>query len=72
MADVSPFWDTNMAAETSCENTLLNERNLKCKTVKKLQNYRAGIVLFSSDLMHKTNDKDWFTHKICRQDLLVK
>ena len=25
MAAVSLFWDTNMAAVTSCENTLLNE-----------------------------------------------
>ena len=56
---------------------ILNEHNLSCKIVKKLQNYRfiegkveqllfevcmiknrhTGILLFSSDLMHKNTDK---------------
>ena len=27
MATVSLFWDTNMAAVTSCENTLYNDHN---------------------------------------------
>ena len=62
MADVSLFWDTNMAAVTSCENTLLNERNFSCKTVKYCRIIalnRAGIVLFSSDLMYKNTDKNY-------------
>ena len=52
MAAISLFWDTNMAAVTSCENTLYVARAMKeqCQTV-----FRAIVYLslFSSDQCKK-------------------
>ena len=45
MAAVSLFWDTNMAAVTSCENTLLIILPINNVTGPTKQHYNAYIVM---------------------------
>ena len=46
MAAVSLFWDTNMAAVTSCENTLYLETVRTRKFIKDLTGVRGGFLFF--------------------------
>ena len=65
MASVSLFWDTNMAAMTSRENTIFEETYV-------ISNYRLSYYFSYFEKVSKTAKKSYLERKVALKDIAFR